>query len=381
MNRVGTALSDVGGLSRSRTKRDQPAKKSEPAGSAVGAAVFGISALVFFGLCFSILRHSVFWLLGYMADDAFYYLQIARHLAEGGRSTFDGLNPTNGYHPGWMLLMTALARIFPDRMVLLKASLAAEFGFQFATSLLLRLIVRRLANPLWGWFAAAAWLLNPLPFTLALFGVEAPFAQFAVALAVWTYLSRLTPFLRPGLSFQPPASSLAVFGLSLAFAFYGRTDQALLAAVALVLLLGMIRAWTDPELRRRAYARTMLWTGGLFAAGVLPWYLFSYMTCGTLAQDSGTMKMLWHARSSHGWNIHTLLIAPVKFDAFFWIGTPLSALVTVSYPAPAAAAAAFLFLLLLAAAALRGTFGGRRFRQKQLPKKQPAENEGLDALE
>lgn len=40
-------------------------------------------------------------------DDAFYYFQIAKNLADGHFSTFDrGLTRTNGYHPVWMLLIT-----------------------------------------------------------------------------------------------------------------------------------------------------------------------------------------------------------------------------------------------------------------------------------
>ena len=40
-------------------------------------------------------------------DDAFYYFQIAYHLAGGEFSTFDGgLTRTNGYHPLWLLLVT-----------------------------------------------------------------------------------------------------------------------------------------------------------------------------------------------------------------------------------------------------------------------------------
>ena len=40
-------------------------------------------------------------------DDAFYYFQLARNLAAGHFSTFDGgITQTNGYHPLWMLLLT-----------------------------------------------------------------------------------------------------------------------------------------------------------------------------------------------------------------------------------------------------------------------------------
>jgi hypothetical protein len=37
-------------------------------------------------------------------DDAFYYFGIARNVAHGHGSTFDGIDATNGYHPLWMLM-------------------------------------------------------------------------------------------------------------------------------------------------------------------------------------------------------------------------------------------------------------------------------------
>lgn len=349
MNQAERAPSNTDNLQSSRPK---PGPEPEAAGSAFGAAAFGISVLVYLAVCFSILRHSVSWLLGYVADDGFYYLQVARHLAATGRSTFDGLNPTNGYHPGWMLLITGLARLLPDRVALFKASLGLEFGFQLATSLMLLLILRRLSGPFWAWVVAAAWLLNPLPFTLALFGVEAPFAQFAVTVSVWVYLSRIAPFLRPGREFQPPASALSVFGLSLAFAFYGRTDQALPAVLAVVLLLGFILKWTPAAFRLRSCGRVLLWVGGTFALAALPWYLFSYAACGTVSQDSGAMKVLWHARSIPGWDFHTLVVAPLRFLALFWLAAPFAALLTGSFPGRPAVTEASLLLLLLVAAAL-----------------------------
>ena len=46
-------------------------------------------------------------------DDAFYYFEIARNLAAGKFSTFDGgVTRTNGYHPLWLLLVTPLYWVF-----------------------------------------------------------------------------------------------------------------------------------------------------------------------------------------------------------------------------------------------------------------------------
>ena len=52
-------------------------------------------------------------------DDAFYYFQIAYHMAEGRFSTFDGgLTRTNGYHPLWLFLLTPLYWVFDKTEVL-----------------------------------------------------------------------------------------------------------------------------------------------------------------------------------------------------------------------------------------------------------------------
>lgn len=45
-------------------------------------------------------------------DDAYYYFAIARHVSMGLGSTFDGIVQTNGYHPLWFMVCSALALVF-----------------------------------------------------------------------------------------------------------------------------------------------------------------------------------------------------------------------------------------------------------------------------
>ena len=53
------------------------------------------------------------------SDDSFYYFQIARNLAKGKFSTFDGgITRTNGYHPLWLLLITPFYWIFDPETAL-----------------------------------------------------------------------------------------------------------------------------------------------------------------------------------------------------------------------------------------------------------------------
>ncbi|MUL78119.1 hypothetical protein [Mycolicibacterium sp. CBMA 226] len=68
------------------------------------------------------------------ADDAFYYLEIARNISHGKGSTFDGINLTNGYHPLWEAILVPVAGVSNNRSSLvivtaLAAILFAVTGF------------------------------------------------------------------------------------------------------------------------------------------------------------------------------------------------------------------------------------------------------------
>lgn len=59
-------------------------------------------------------------------DDTFYYAKIAWHVAYSGKFSFDGVNPTNGFHPLWLALIVPLAAIFPEPESLLRAMLLLQ---------------------------------------------------------------------------------------------------------------------------------------------------------------------------------------------------------------------------------------------------------------
>jgi hypothetical protein len=94
-------------------------------------------------------------------DDAYYYFKVAQNISEGRGSTFDGVNPTNGYHPLWLVAnvpIFALARfdlILPLRLLtLVMAALSA------ATAILLfRLLKTVIAEPI-ALLAAAFWAFD-----------------------------------------------------------------------------------------------------------------------------------------------------------------------------------------------------------------------------
>jgi hypothetical protein len=98
----------------------------------------------------------------YLTDDAFYYFKTAQNIAEGAGITFDGIAPTNGFHPLWMIVCVpvfALARFdlfLPLRiLIILQGVLNAVSGY-----LLYRLFADHISEEV-GWVAAAFWMFFP----------------------------------------------------------------------------------------------------------------------------------------------------------------------------------------------------------------------------
>jgi len=174
-------------------------------------------------------------------DDAFYYVGIARNIAEGNGSTFDGINPTNGYHPLWMLVCVGAFLVGLDGMAAVRTLLAVQVLAYGAALVAIVQIVARFTD---GWpkgrarrpaslkagallLAATFALVAGNPFVVKTFvnGLETGISGVILALLLWwgvradgQWLSGLTVRQRLGVS-----------GL-LSLAFLARTDAAFLLA-------------------------------------------------------------------------------------------------------------------------------------------------------
>lgn len=156
-------------------------------------------------------------------DDTFYYLEIARRIADGEGSTFDGLQPTNGYHPLWMLICVALAPLGQRGMdgvvLLLTTQLVA---WVWATRLLLTAGPSTPADGT-GRVAALLLLCNPYAMKLVVNGMETALV-FAIHAALLAVLVRAGDRL-----WAAPAQALRLgVGALLALAFLARTDAGFL---------------------------------------------------------------------------------------------------------------------------------------------------------
>lgn len=102
-----------------------------------------------------------FSLRWFARDDAYYYFKVAQNISEGRGSTFDGINPTNGYHPLWTLVCVpifSLARF--DLILPLRVLLVVMAALSVAAAILLfRLLKRPVGEPI-AMLAAAYWGLD-----------------------------------------------------------------------------------------------------------------------------------------------------------------------------------------------------------------------------
>lgn len=202
----------------------------------------------------------------YNADDAYYYLTIARNVAAGRGVTFDGLAITNGFHPLYLALIVPLYSIFPHDLNL-TAHLAFSLlvVFNTLTALPLYSIIKRIVGEAAGYVVAMAWLFNPWVIAIGLEGVESPVYVFLAALTISLYLET-----------RRAGSRWISFGLALGLTILARSDG--------IFLLIAILADLVMQRKTLKFALAPL---GICGIVLTPWVFWNLALFGTILQVSG----------------------------------------------------------------------------------------------
>jgi len=210
----------------------------------------------------------------FMFDDAYFYLQIAGHLAEGHGSTFHGFGWTNGYHPLWLSVcvpLLALARWFGVSAIHLVVGIQAILALGIG-ALVVRLC-RQTALP-----------YPSLPLAVA--------ATYFLGGGVWGSEGFLNGFLQLlGLSLllQAHAHRKAPLPWILAGVLLG---LAVLARLDLVFLAGVccLSALFQRDVPARDRLRDAALLGLAISAVLLPYLLGNLDASGHLMPISGAVK-------------------------------------------------------------------------------------------
>jgi hypothetical protein len=168
-------------------------------------------------------------------DDAYYYFKVAQNVSEGHGSTFDGINPTNGYHPLWMLVcipIFALARF--DLILPLRILIILLAGLRAATSILLYHLLRKvIARPI-AMLGALYWAFNMyIHWTAYQQGLETGLAAFCLVL----FLYLLQRFEHDRKAASPKGTmpvnlkQIATLAIAATLVIFSRLDMVFLAGI------------------------------------------------------------------------------------------------------------------------------------------------------
>jgi len=227
----------------------------------------------------------------YMADDAFYYFQVARNIARGMGSSFDGVHATNGYHPGWLAsVLPAFAAFAGSPAAPLTAVFAIQIVLIGAAAVLLYLGLRAYGN-----LAAAAtvvlFLASGFTASVLFNGMESTLAFALLALLFYVAMRRGRRF------FLLDSSSYAAFILlALAALAAARLEAALFAlawlAIAATVALRATGASRAPRLWRLLGVAAGL---AVLAAGYVA---LNLAVSGLPLPVSGLVKSDWAVQAS-----------------------------------------------------------------------------------
>ncbi len=246
---------------------------------------------------FLISRPLDFLLVNLLPDDAFYYFEIARTIASGQGSTFDGLTPTNGYHPLWMLVLVPIFTFFGTTVGALepiRAALALAIICNVVTAITLYRILAFVATERTSrLIGLGLFLFNPFFLYESLNGLE---TALALMLTTLFLLSALR------LPVAPTPRSLLSLGLLGGLMVLSRID--------LVFYLATMLAWL---LMRGGFRQATL--VGVVAAGlVVPFFVWNFVNFGmvlTSASGANTLVNRVLIEQDHGWSVGQAIKATV----------------------------------------------------------------------
>lgn len=169
----------------------------------------------------------------YITDDAFYYFKVAQNISLGRGITFDGIAPTNGFHPLWMLVcipIFALARLdlyLPLRLlIIVQAILNAGSGY-----FLYRLFADHISEKA-GWLLAFCWMFIPSIHAISSkLGLESGLSIFCIIFFIY----RISKFMQKSEKSQVGAVDMLLLGLAGALVLFSRLDN--------IFMLVMVGLW------------------------------------------------------------------------------------------------------------------------------------------
>lgn len=218
-----------------------------------------------------------------VADDAYYYFLIAQNIGSGVGSSFDGLAPTNGYHPLWMAVLVAIFKFLNgDSWIPVRAALSLSVLFDAFSGVVIYRALKHAGAQTAAFLAALFWFLSPYTVFMGLRGMEASVST-VIIVALAAYLARIYDK-----DHHPDLRTAAVSGLLVGLSGLARTDNLITVGLATTAVAVAVTL-----LRRRSISKALQWvsmTAFTSLLVVLPWMIWNQLRFGSILQVSGAAK-------------------------------------------------------------------------------------------
>jgi len=267
-----------------------PCETSSCSGEAVGHSGRRASPVVLAGFAMLygwlvIFALPIEYVTAALTDDAFYYLCIARNIISGNGCTFDGIAPTNGFHPLWMLCILPIVAFADELETPARIVLALNGLMCILTIALIHRFVNRHVAPGLGLVALSICLLPNMLMAMAN-GLETGLLLLVLVLVLWAcYRGRL---------FDPRSAYPSAFalGVLIGLTCLVRLDSVFLLPSFLLLVLASglscgVSVW-------RCVAYGVLATAG-FGVAVAPYLAWNLLAFGDPMPISGAVKSTFPA--------------------------------------------------------------------------------------
>jgi len=214
-----------------------------------------------------------------LPDDASYYFQIAKNIAEGHGSTFDRINPTNGYQPLWLLVLSGVFCVIKGTPeTLTRVALVLQAGMLFLGGWIFFRIQKTLFPPIIA-------LLSMVVYVFAVFfrgtnGMES-------AILIFTLIVLYDCGYRWKIIETPDRRKEFVFGLVLGLVMLARMDMLFLGVC--VTAASLMPGCVARKHIAASVARTIAIVGGASLV-VAPYLIYNYLAFGHIAPISAALK-------------------------------------------------------------------------------------------
>lgn len=226
-------------------------------------------------------------LIAFVPDDAFYYLQISKNSARNLGWTFDGLEPTTGFHLLYALLLECIFKAFPEisfHSIFLLVGILGSILLLCAFALTVISISKLFGNK-YVWVALIVFTpLNVIFQSTAM--MESSLVLFFASVVLYLLISEnlMVEERYSSLTFFPWTALVIGFFGSLARSDFGLLPGSLLVGLFLLKFFGL-------NLKIRGLLATLIGS----CLGLVVLFIHNFSISGSIFQSSAKMKSYWNS--------------------------------------------------------------------------------------